>query len=141
MELGGNAPFLVFADADVDAAVEGAVIAKMRNIGEACTAANRFHVADKVRDEFTEKLAAKLGEMKVGRGTEEGVDVGPLIDADQRGKVDELVQDATGKGAEVVLGGQARDGAGYFYEPTVLAERERATRGCSRRRSSARSRR
>ncbi len=121
MELGGNAPFLVFADADVDAAVEGAVIAKMRNIGEACTAANRFHVADKVRDEFTEKLAAKLGEMKVGRGTEEGIDVGPLIDGDQRGKVDELVQDAAGKGADVVLGGQARDGAGYFYEPTVLA--------------------
>jgi succinate-semialdehyde dehydrogenase/glutarate-semialdehyde dehydrogenase len=122
MELGGNAPFLVFADADVDAAVEGAVIAKMRNIGEACTAANRFHVADSVRDEFTEKLAAKLGDMKVGRGTEEDVKVGPLIDDDQRGKVDELVRDAAGKGASVVLGGQARDGAGYFYEPTVLGD-------------------
>jgi succinate-semialdehyde dehydrogenase / glutarate-semialdehyde dehydrogenase len=122
MELGGNAPFLVFPDADVDAAVEGAVIAKMRNIGEACTAANRFHVADRVRDEFTEKLAAKLGEMKVGRGTEEDVKVGPLIDADQRSKVDELVQDAAGKGAQVVLGGTARDGAGYFYEPTVLGD-------------------
>ena len=120
MELGGNAPFLVFADADVDAAVEGAVIAKMRNIGEACTAANRFHVAEKLQDEFTEKLAAKLGAMKVGRGTEEGVQVGPLIDADQRGKVDELVADAREKGAEVVLGGKERDGAGYFYEPTVL---------------------
>jgi succinate-semialdehyde dehydrogenase/glutarate-semialdehyde dehydrogenase len=121
MELGGNAPFLVFADADVDAAVEGAVIAKMRNMGEACTAANRFHVADRVADEFSEKLAAKLGDMKVGRGTEEGVKVGPLIDADQRGKVDELVRDATAKGAQAVLGGTARDGAGYFYEPTVLA--------------------
>ena len=107
MELGGNAPFLVFADADVDAAVEGAMIAKMRNIGEACTAANRFHVADAVRDEFTEKLAAKMGEMKVGRGTEEGVEVGPLIDATQRDKVAELVEDATGKGAEVVVGGTA----------------------------------
>jgi succinate-semialdehyde dehydrogenase / glutarate-semialdehyde dehydrogenase len=120
MELGGNAPFLVFADADVDAAVEGAVIAKMRNIGEACTAANRFHVHDKVRDEFTEKLAEKMGAMKVGRGTDDGVEVGPLIDGDQRGKVAELVQDATGKGAQVVLGGTEREGAGYFYEPTVL---------------------
>jgi succinate-semialdehyde dehydrogenase / glutarate-semialdehyde dehydrogenase len=120
MELGGNAPFLVFADADVDAAVEGAVIAKMRNIGEACTAANRFHVAERVADEFTEKLAAKLGEMKVGRGTEEDVKVGPLIDADQRGKVAELVEDAKSKGAEVVVGGRELDGAGYFYEPTVL---------------------
>jgi succinate-semialdehyde dehydrogenase/glutarate-semialdehyde dehydrogenase len=121
MELGGNAPFLVFADADVDAAVDGAVIAKMRNIGEACTAANRFHVAERLQDEFTEKLAAKLGAMKVGRGTEEDVKVGPLIDGTQRDKVDELVRDATGKGAQAVLGGTARDGAGYFYEPTVLA--------------------
>jgi succinate-semialdehyde dehydrogenase / glutarate-semialdehyde dehydrogenase len=120
MELGGNAPFLVFPDADVDAAVEGAVIAKMRNIGEACTAANRFHVADRVAEEFAEKLAAKLGEMKVGRGTEDDVKVGPLIDAAQRGKVAELVQDATGKGANVLVGGREREGAGYFYEPTVL---------------------
>jgi succinate-semialdehyde dehydrogenase/glutarate-semialdehyde dehydrogenase len=120
MELGGNAPFLVFPDADVDAAVEGAVIAKMRNIGEACTAANRFHVADRVADEFAEKLAAKLGEMKVGRGVEEDVKVGPLIDATQRGKVAELVQDATSKGAEVLVGGREREGAGYFFEPTVL---------------------
>ena len=121
MELGGNAPFLVFADADVDAAVEGAVIAKMRNIGEACTAANRFHVAAQLQDEFTEKLAAKLGDMRVGRGTDEGVKVGPLIDGTQRDKVSELVRDATGKGAQAVVGGAARDGAGYFYEPTVLA--------------------
>jgi succinate-semialdehyde dehydrogenase / glutarate-semialdehyde dehydrogenase len=120
MELGGNAPFIVFADADVDAAVEGAVIAKMRNIGEACTAANRFHVAGKVAEEFASKLADKLGEMKVGRGTEEDVKVGPLIDDSQRGKVAELVDDATGKGAQVLVGGRARDGAGYFYEPTVL---------------------
>jgi succinate-semialdehyde dehydrogenase/glutarate-semialdehyde dehydrogenase len=120
MELGGNAPFIVFPDADVDAAVEGAVIAKMRNIGEACTAANRFHVADRVAEEFAEKLAGKLGEMKVGRGTEDDVKVGPLIDATQRGKVAELVEDATGKGAQVLVGGQEREGAGYFYEPTVL---------------------
>jgi succinate-semialdehyde dehydrogenase/glutarate-semialdehyde dehydrogenase len=121
MELGGNAPFLVFSDADVDAAVAGALIAKMRNIGEACTAANRFHVAGKVADEFTEKLAAKLAEMPVGRGTDEDVKVGPLIDDDQRSKVAELVDDAKGKGAEVVLGGTKRDGAGYFYDPTVLS--------------------
>jgi succinate-semialdehyde dehydrogenase / glutarate-semialdehyde dehydrogenase len=121
MELGGNAPFLVFDDADVDAAVDGAMIAKMRNIGEACTAANRFHVGDRVADEFTTKLAERMSELKVGRGTEEGVDVGPLIDDDQRGKVRELVEDATGKGAQVVVGGQAVDGAGYFFEPTVLA--------------------
>jgi succinate-semialdehyde dehydrogenase/glutarate-semialdehyde dehydrogenase len=120
MELGGNAPFLVFPDADVDAAVEGAVIAKMRNIGEACTAANRFHVAGNVADEFAEKLAGKLGEMKVGRGTEADVKVGPLIDGTQRDKVAELVDDATGRGAEVLLGGTKRDGAGYFYDPTVL---------------------
>jgi succinate-semialdehyde dehydrogenase / glutarate-semialdehyde dehydrogenase len=121
MELGGNAPFIVFADADVDAAVEGAVIAKMRNIGEACTAANRFHVAGRLQDEFTEKLAAKLGSMKVGRGTDDDVKVGPLIDGAQRDKVDELVRDALGKGAEAVVGGSAREGGGYFYEPTVLA--------------------
>ena len=121
MELGGNAPFLVFDDADLDAAVEGAVIAKMRNIGEACTSANRFHVAESVADEFTSKLADKLGAMKVGRGTEDGVDVGPLIDSDQRDKVAELVEDAVGKGAEAVVGGKPLDGQGYFFEPTVLA--------------------
>ncbi|MEA2492638.1 MAG: succinate-semialdehyde dehydrogenase / glutarate-semialdehyde dehydrogenase, partial [Thermoleophilaceae bacterium] len=122
MELGGNAPFLVFEDADLDAAVEGAVIAKMRNIGEACTAANRFHVAESVASEFAEKLAKKLGAMKVGRGTEEGVEVGPLINADQRDKVSELVEDATGKGAKVLCGGGPVDGPGYFYEPTVLTD-------------------
>src|SRR5205085_1707280 len=93
MELGGNAPFLVFDDADIDAAVQGALIAKMRNIGEACTAANRFHVAGRVAGEFSEKLAEKMSAMKVGRGTEEGVEVGPLIDESQRSKVADLVQD------------------------------------------------
>jgi succinate-semialdehyde dehydrogenase/glutarate-semialdehyde dehydrogenase len=122
MELGGNAPFLVFDDADLDDVVEGAMIAKMRNIGEACTAANRFHVAGSLADEFAERLAARMGELKLGRGTEEGVDVGPLIDGDQRAKVQELVDDAVGKGARCVVGGSARDGQGYFYEPTVLAD-------------------
>jgi succinate-semialdehyde dehydrogenase/glutarate-semialdehyde dehydrogenase len=122
MELGGNAPFLIFDDADVDAAVEGALIAKMRNGGEACTSANRFHVADGVAKEFAEKLASKMGEMKVGRGTEPDVKVGPLIDDDQRGKVAELVDDARERGAKVLVGGSRVDGAGYFYEPTVLAD-------------------
>jgi succinate-semialdehyde dehydrogenase/glutarate-semialdehyde dehydrogenase len=122
MELGGNAPFLVFDDADVDAAVQGAMIAKMRNVGEACTAANRFHVADAVADQFAEKLAEKMGAMKIGRGTEEDVEVGPLIDQNQREKVSELVSDALGRGAKAVVGGHARDGAGYFYEPTVLTD-------------------
>src|ERR671933_1076510 len=122
MELGGNAPFLIFEDADLDAAVEGAVIAKMRNIGEACTAANRFHVAEPVAGAFAEKLAERMGAMKVGRGTEPDVKVGPLIDDDQRGKVDGLVQDAVGKGAKVLVGGEKLDGAGYFYRPTVLAD-------------------
>ncbi|MDQ3742044.1 MAG: NAD-dependent succinate-semialdehyde dehydrogenase [Actinomycetota bacterium] len=121
MELGGNAPFLVFEDADVDDVVEGALVAKMRNIGEACTAANRFHVHERVADEFAEKLAKRMGELKVGRGTEPDVKVGPLIDGDQRSKVDELVQDATAQGADVLTGGEAVDGAGYFYKPTVLA--------------------
>ena len=120
MELGGNAPFLVFEDADVDAAVEGAMIAKMRNVGEACTAANRFHVHEDVAEEFTTKLAEKMAALKVGRGTEEGNDVGPLIDSGQRSTVSELVEDAVEKGAEVVCGGSAVEGAGYFYEPTVL---------------------
>jgi succinate-semialdehyde dehydrogenase/glutarate-semialdehyde dehydrogenase len=122
MELGGNAPFLVFEDADVDDAVKGALIAKMRNIGEACTAANRFHVAAPVASEFAEKLAEKMGAMKVGRGTEDGVEVGPLIDSTQRSKVAALVDDAVGKGAKVLVGGHERDGAGYFYDPTVLAD-------------------
>jgi succinate-semialdehyde dehydrogenase / glutarate-semialdehyde dehydrogenase len=122
MELGGNAPFLIFDDADLDAALEGAMVAKMRNIGEACTSANRFHVAGSLADEFAEQLAHRMGELKLGRGTEEGVDVGPLIDDDQRSKVADLVADATDKGARAIVGGKAVDGAGYFYEPTVLAD-------------------
>jgi succinate-semialdehyde dehydrogenase/glutarate-semialdehyde dehydrogenase len=122
MELGGNAPFLIFEDADLDAAVEGAMIAKMRNVGEACTSANRFHVADSVAGEFAERLGERMGSLQLGRGTEEGVDVGPLIDDDQRSKVAELVSDATAKGAKAIVGGSKVDGAGYFYEPTVLAD-------------------
>ncbi len=122
MELGGNAPFLVFEDADFDAAVEGAMIAKMRNGGEACTAANRFHVAAPIAEKFADALAERMGKLKVGRGTEDGVDLGPLIDDKQRGKVAELVNDAVGHGARVLTGGQALDGAGYFYAPTVLAD-------------------
>jgi succinate-semialdehyde dehydrogenase/glutarate-semialdehyde dehydrogenase len=120
MELGGNAPFLIFDDADLDAAVEGAMIAKMRNIGEACTSANRFHVAESVAGDFADRLAQRMGALKVGRGTEEGIDVGPLIDEDQRDKVSELVEDAVAKGATAVVGGSRLDGAGYFFEPTVL---------------------
>jgi len=101
--------------------VDGAMVAKMRNIGEACTAANRFHVAAGIADEFTEKLAKKMGAMKVARGTEEGAEVGPLVSEDQRQIVSKLVDDAIGRGATAVVGGRSVDGAGYFYEPTVLA--------------------
>jgi succinate-semialdehyde dehydrogenase/glutarate-semialdehyde dehydrogenase len=121
MELGGNAPFLVFEDADLDLAVEGAVLAKMRNGGEACTSANRFHVHESIAEEFAERLAARIGAMQVGRGTEDGVAVGPLIDDTQREKVAELVDDAVAKGATVLCGGERLDGAGYFYAPTVLS--------------------
>ena len=120
MELGGNAPFLIFEDADLDAAVDGAMLAKMRNIGEACTSANRFHVAEPVREEFERRLAEQMGALKLGRGTEEGVKVGPLIDQPSREKVAELVQDALDKGATCVVGGEIPDGRGYFYPPTVL---------------------
>ncbi len=122
MELGGNAPFLIFEDADLDAAVEGALLAKMRNIGEACTAANRFHVAEPVAGAFAEKLARRMGALKMGRGTEDGVQVGPLINNDAREKVSELVVDALDRGARAVVGARAGDGRGYFYEPTVLAD-------------------
>ena len=122
MELGGNAPFLVFADADLDAAVEGAMAAKMRNMGEACTAANRFLVHESVADEFASRFAERMAAQVVGRGTEDGVTVGPLIDDKQRSKVVELVQDAVGRGASVVTGGTPTEGAGYFYAPTVLTE-------------------
>lgn len=120
MELGGNAPFLVFDDADLDAAVDGAMAAKMRNMGEACTAANRFYVHASVADDFARRLAERMSSLTVGHGAAEGTDVGPLIDDDQRGKVVELVSDAVDKGASALVGGGARDGAGYFFEPTVL---------------------
>src|SRR3984893_6235267 len=121
MELGGNAPFLVFEDADLDAAVEGAMVAKMRNVGEACTAANRFHVHESVAEEFAARLTERMQALKVGRGTEPDTDVGPLIDEDQRTKVAELVADAADRGARVLLGGERVDGRGYFFAPTVLA--------------------
>ncbi len=120
LELGGNAPFVVFDDADLQAAVEGAVLAKMRNMGEACTAANRLYVAESIADEFSERLAARLRSMKVGRGTEDGVEVGPMIDDTQRRKVAELVDDAVARGAKTLAGGHACAGPGYFFEPTVL---------------------
>ena len=120
MELGGNAPFLVFEDADLDAAVDGAMIAKMRNMGEACTAANRFLVHESVADVFAEKLAARMGALKVGRGQDEGVDVGPLINADAVESISGLVTDAVHDGAKVVTGGEVTDGPGHFYPPTVL---------------------
>jgi succinate-semialdehyde dehydrogenase / glutarate-semialdehyde dehydrogenase len=125
MELGGNAPFIVFEDADLDAAVEGALTAKLRNVGEACTAANRFHVHESLAEEFAERMAERMAALKVGRGTEPGVDIGPLIDERQRGIVDELVKDATDGGAKLLLGGEPLSGAahpGYFYAPTVLAD-------------------
>jgi succinate-semialdehyde dehydrogenase / glutarate-semialdehyde dehydrogenase len=122
MELGGNAPFIVFDDADLDAAVEGAFLAKMRNIGEACTAANRFHVAKPLAREFSDALGERLGNLKLGRGTEEGVQVGPLIDEDARLKVSTLVRDALERGSNVVVGAEAGPGAGYFYRPTVLTD-------------------
>jgi len=122
MELGGNAPLLVFADADLDRAVDGALLAKMRNGGEACTSANRIYVHESVAADFTQRLANAIGALKVGRGTEDGVKVGPLIDEAQRAKVAELVEDAVGKGARAVCGGARVDGPGYFYAPTVLAD-------------------
>ncbi|GAA4679468.1 NAD-dependent succinate-semialdehyde dehydrogenase [Pseudonocardia yuanmonensis] len=122
MELGGNASFLVFDDADLDKAVEGAMLAKMRNMGEACTAANRFYVQRGVAEEFAAKLAERMGALKVGRGTEEGVQVGPLVDAKGRAKVVDLVGDAVSNGAQVTVGGKAADGPGYFYPPTVLVD-------------------
>ncbi|WP_116046878.1 NAD-dependent succinate-semialdehyde dehydrogenase [Amycolatopsis palatopharyngis] len=122
MELGGNAPFLVFSDCDVDVAVEGAVAAKMRNNGESCVAANRFHVAEPVVEEFTRRLTAAMAEMRTGPGTEEGVSVGPLINIGQRDKVVELVTDAVDAGATVTTGGEVPEGKGFFYPPTVLAD-------------------
>ncbi|MFP5361736.1 MAG: NAD-dependent succinate-semialdehyde dehydrogenase [Thermoleophilia bacterium] len=122
MELGGNAPFVVFDDADLDDAVQGAIVAKMRNIGEACTAANRFHVASSLADEFARRLARRMDALKIGRGTDEGVEVGPLIDEQQLEKVEDLVRDAVAKGARVLCGGERVERPGHFYRPTVLAD-------------------
>ncbi|MDO9413442.1 MAG: NAD-dependent succinate-semialdehyde dehydrogenase [Pseudolabrys sp.] len=120
MELGGNAPFIVFEDADIDAAIEGAMVAKMRNMGEACTAANRFYVHEKVEAEFSKKLSAKMGALKMGNGLDDGVAVGPLVNAEGRDKVIELVDDAVSKGAKILTGGKKPDGVGFFYPATVL---------------------
>ena len=122
MELGGNAPFLVFADADLDAAVEGAMIAKMRNAGEACTSANRFYVQAPVAEEFAGRLARRMSALKLGAGTDSGVQVGPLVNRDAVDKVEELVADAVARGAVVATGGRRPDPKGCFYEPTVLTD-------------------
>jgi succinate-semialdehyde dehydrogenase/glutarate-semialdehyde dehydrogenase len=120
MELGGNAPFIVFEDADIDAAIDGAMVAKMRNMGEACTAANRFYVHEKVHDEFAKKLTDRMKALKMGNGLEDGVALGPLVNKDGLDKVVSLVDDAVKKGAEVLTGGKAPGGKGYFYPATVL---------------------
>jgi succinate-semialdehyde dehydrogenase/glutarate-semialdehyde dehydrogenase len=122
MELGGNAPFVVLEDADIDKAVDGAIVAKMRNLGEACTAANRFYVHEKVHDAFAGKLADKMGAMKIGNGLEDGVEVGSLVNAETRDKVVELVEDAVQRGAKILTGGAIQNGPGYFYQPTVLTD-------------------
>jgi succinate-semialdehyde dehydrogenase/glutarate-semialdehyde dehydrogenase len=122
MELGGNAPFIVFEDADLERAVEGAMLAKMRNIGEACTAANRFLVHESVAEEFAQRFAKRMSALTLGKGTKKGVDVGPLIDGKARDGVAELVEDARSKGATVLVGGSPVAGRGYFFEPTVVAD-------------------
>ena len=122
MELGGNAPFLVFGDADIDAAVEGAMLAKMRNIGEACTSANRFLVHESVAEEFSARFAERMGALSVGDGTRDGVDVGPLITDKARTGVHELVDDAVSAGARALVGGEVPEGPGHFYPPTVLVD-------------------
>jgi succinate-semialdehyde dehydrogenase/glutarate-semialdehyde dehydrogenase len=121
MELGGNAPLIVFEDANLDKAVEGAMLAKLRNMGEACTAANRFIVHESVAAEFSKRVADKMAALKVSRGTEEGANIGPLIDEKSRTSVHALVEDAVAKGAQVLTGGAVPTGDGYFYPPTVLA--------------------
>lgn len=121
MELGGNAPFIVFADANLDKAVDGAILAKLRNMGEACTAANRMIVHESVADEFSRKLADRMAALKVARGTEDGANIGPIIDAKSRDSIHELVEDAVSKGARLLTGGSIPTGDGFFYPPTVLA--------------------
>jgi succinate-semialdehyde dehydrogenase/glutarate-semialdehyde dehydrogenase len=122
MELGGNAPFIVCADADLDAAVEGAMIAKLRNGGEACTAANRFYVEAPVAEEFGRRLAERMGAVKVGRGDEDGVGLGPLVNQDTVEKVERIVRETVGAGARTVIGGERPEGPGWFYPPTVLLD-------------------
>jgi len=122
MELGGNAPFIVFEDADLERAVDGAMLAKMRNIGEACTAANRLFVHEAVAEDFGRLFAKRMGALTLGKGTKKGVAVGPLIDAKARDGVSELVEDARGRGATVLTGGSAVSGRGYFFEPTVVTD-------------------
>lgn len=120
MELGGNAPVIVFEDADLEVAVQGAMLAKMRNLGEACTAANRFYVHEKVADAFAERFTAAMARLKMGNGLDPEVDVGPLVNADTRDKVAAFVDDAVARGARVLLGGKRPSGKGFFYPPTVL---------------------
>lgn len=127
MELGGNAPFVVLASADLDRAVAGAVAAKMRNTGEACTAANRFLVHESLAEEFGRRLADALSGLTVGNGLDAGTDVGPLIDAAAVAKVSALVDDATDRGARVLTGGKTVPGPGYFVEPTVLTDLDPAS--------------
>ncbi len=121
MELGGNAPLIVFEDADLDTAVEGTMLAKMRNLGEACTAANRIYVHQDIAEDYTRRLTEAMGKLKVGDGSDPTVDVGPLVNADTRDKVAAFVEDAVSRGAKVELGGRASEGRGYFYPPTVLS--------------------
>jgi succinate-semialdehyde dehydrogenase/glutarate-semialdehyde dehydrogenase len=122
MELGGNAPFIVFEDADIDAAIDGAMIAKMRNMGEACTAANRFYVHENVHDAFAEKLTARMQALKMGNGLDDGVALGPLVNAEGRDKVAALVEEAIAKGATLLTGGKVPDGSGFFYPATVITQ-------------------
>lgn len=122
MELGGNAPVIVLADADLDVAIEGAMIAKLRNAGESCIAANRFYVHSSIKDEFAERFAAEMARLTVGPGLQEGVDIGPLVDASTRDKVEQLVDDAVAKGAKVLTGGKRLQGRGFFYDPTVITD-------------------
>jgi succinate-semialdehyde dehydrogenase/glutarate-semialdehyde dehydrogenase len=121
MELGGNAPFIVFEDADLDKAVDGAMLAKFRNVGEACTAANRFIVHESIADEFARRVTERVKAFKVGRGTEEGVTIGPLINEDAVSKATSLVADAVKRGATLLVGGSAIDGEGTFFAPTVVS--------------------
>ena len=121
MELGGNAPFIVLDDADIDTTVAGAMVAKMRNAGESCIGANRFYVHSSICDEFADKFAAAMAELKLGPGLDEDVDVGPLVNADTRDKVERLVDEAVAKGARILTGGKRPPGPGFFYEPTVIS--------------------